>query len=250
MSIIKSAKEIGKMYKAGQLLARCHQEIARRLRPGVSTLEIDRFVERYLHQHGATPEQKGFLGYPYATCASVNECVCHGFPTATPLQEGDIFTIDMVVNLDGWLADSAWSYEIKPVSSAAKKLLQDTKKALYIGIEQAYAGNRIGDISHAIQSFAQQKGYSIVQHFVGHGIGQRIHEDPAVPHTGPAGKGELLKEGMVITIEPILTLGSDQIKIDKKDGWSARTVDGSLGAQYEHTIAITSNEPLLLTRLS
>lgn len=248
MIIVKSMKEIDRMREAGKILAACHQEISRLIRPGLTTWEIDQFVESFLQKHGATPEQKGYQGYPYATCASVNDVICHGFPNKQPLREGDIVTIDMVVNKDGWLADSAWSYRVGSVSKEADRLLTLTHEALFIGIEQAKVGNRIGDISHAIQRFAEQNGLSVVREFTGHGIGQNMHEDPYVPHFGQPRKGARLKEGMVITIEPMLNLGAADLTIDD-DGWTARTQDGSLSAQYEHTIAITYNGPLILTQL-
>lgn len=246
MITLKSKEEIARMKQAGELLAACHREIAKRIKPGVTTKEIDQFVESYLAKHGATPEQKGYHGYPFATCASVNDVICHGFPNERPLAEGDIVTIDMVVNLDGWLADSAWSYAVGAISDEAQHLLDVTKEALYKGIAQTVVGNRIGDISHAIQTYAEAEGLSVVRDFVGHAIGEVIHEDPQVPHYGPAGKGPRLKEGMVITIEPMLNIGKYASKVDP-DGWTARTVDGSLSAQYEHTIAITADGPLILT---
>jgi methionyl aminopeptidase len=246
MITIKTKEQIEKMKKAGAILAACHKEIAKMIRPGITSWEIDQFVERFLAKHGATPEQKGYRGYEYATCASVNDVICHGFPSKNPLQDGDIVTIDMVVNLDGWLADSAWSYAVGTVSEEAGKLLKVTKESLYKGIEKAVIGNRIGDISHAIQTYAEAQGFSVVRDFIGHAIGQNIHEEPQVPHFGPPGRGVRLKEGMVITIEPMLNIGKYFAKVDL-DGWTARTVDGSLSAQYEHTIAITSQGPLILT---
>lgn len=247
MIILKTPEEIELMRAAGKILAACHREIATMIRPGVSTWDIDQFVEQFLAKHGATPEQKGFHGYPYATCGSVNDVICHGFPKKEPLRDGDIVTIDMVVRKDGWLADSAWSYEVGNVSPEAKKLLEVTEKSLYLGIEQAVVGNRIGDISHAIQTYAQAQGYSVVRDFTGHGIGQEMHEEPYVPHFGPAGRGQRLKEGMVITIEPMLNIGTYHVSIDE-DGWTARTRDGKLSAQYEHTIAITADGPVILTK--
>jgi methionyl aminopeptidase len=246
MIILKSKEEIGKMHKSGKLLADCHKHIAKLIRPGLTTSEIDRFVEDFLAKHGAVPEQKGYRGYPFATCASVNEVICHGFPSDIPLKNGDIVTIDMVVNIDGWLADSAWSYAVGDISQEASNLLRTTKEALYKGIEQAVIGNRIGDISHAIQSFAEARGYSVVRDFIGHAIGTSIHEEPKVPHFGPPGRGTRLQEGMVITIEPMLNIGEYRAWVDA-DGWTARTYDGSLSAQYEHTIAITKQGPLILT---
>ena len=243
---LKSRAEIEKMHRSGRLLASCHRELARLIKPGITPLEIDRFVEEYLRSHGAKPEQKGYMGYPYATRCSKNDVVCHGMPDETPLREGDIVTIDMVVNIDGWLADSAWTYPVGTISSEARRLLEATRESLYRGIAQAKAGNRVGDISHAIQSYAEGQGYSVVRQFVGHGIGRRMHEDPQIPHFGKPNQGVLLKPGMVITIEPMLNTGDYRVKIDD-DGWTARTVDGSLSAQYEHTVAITEEGPLILT---
>jgi methionyl aminopeptidase len=246
MITIKTKDQIDKMNKAGDILAACHKEIATMIRPGITSLEIDQFVEGFLAKHGATPEQKGYRGYPYATCASVNDVICHGFPSKNPLVDGDIVTIDMVVNYGGWLADSAWSYAVGNISAEAEKLLKVTKESLYKGIEQAVIGNRLGDVSHAIQSYAEAQGFSVVRDFIGHGIGQIMHEDPQVPHYGPAGRGVRLKEGMVFTIEPMLNTGKYFAQVDL-DGWTARTVDGGLSAQYEHTLAITSQGPLILT---
>lgn len=247
MIILKTNEEIAKMQAAGKILAACHKEIERMLRPGVTTWEIDQLAERFMAAHGATPEQKGYHGYPYATCASVNDVICHGFPRLEPLREGDIVTIDMVVNLGGWLADSAWSYGVGAISDQASRLLKTTKEALFRGIAKAVAGNRIGDISHEIQVYAEGEGYSVVRDFIGHGIGSSMHEPPEVPHYGPAGKGPRLKEGMVFTIEPMLNTGSHRARVEA-DGWTARTIDGGLSAQFEHTIAITAEGTIILTQ--
>jgi methionyl aminopeptidase len=243
---LKSAREINQMHEAGKLLASCHQEISKIIEVGISTLEIDSFVEDYLKKHGATPEQKGFKGYPYATCGSVNDEICHGFPQKKPLKNGDIVTIDMVVNLDGSLADSAWTYSIGKVTDTTKHLMEVTNNSLYKGIEQALIGNRLGDIGYAIQSYVEAEGFSVVRDFTGHGIGPTLHEDPQIPHYGSKGKGPRLKEGMVITIEPMVNEGKWHCKMDS-NGWTARTIDGKLSAQYEHTLAITKNGPLILT---
>jgi methionyl aminopeptidase len=243
---LKSANEIAKMQEAGKLLASCHKEIKKMIRPGVTTMEIEAFVDRFLAEHGATPEQRGYRGYEFATCASINDEICHGFPRETPLNKGDIVTMDMVVNLNGWLADSAWSYPVGEVSVEAKRLLDVTKESLYRGIRQAVVGNRLGDIGHAIQTYAEGEGFSVVRDFVGHGIGPTIHEEPQVPHYGLPGKGLRLKEGMVLTIEPMINIGEWRSKMDN-NGWTARTVDGSLSAQYEHTVAITKDGPVILT---
>ncbi|MDX8360441.1 MULTISPECIES: type I methionyl aminopeptidase [Bacillaceae] len=243
---LKTSREIALMEKAGALLVSCHKEIAKLIKPGISTYEIDQFVERYLKEHGATPEQKGFRGYEFATCASLNDEICHGFPRKKPLNDGDIVTIDMVVNLDGGLADSAWTYAVGQINDKTEKLLSVTKEAMYKGIEKAHVGNRMGDIGHAIQTFVENEGFSVVREFVGHGIGPTIHEEPQVPHFGLPHKGLRLKEGMVITIEPMVNVGAWQSKMDDNH-WTARTIDGSLSAQYEHTIAITKDGPQILT---
>ncbi len=234
------------MAAAGKILASCHKKIGKMIKPGLTTMEIDSFVERYLKEHGAKPEQKGYMGFPYATCASVNDEICHGFPTNKPLKEGDIVTIDMVVNLNGWLADSAWSYSVGKISEEAKNLMEVTKKCLYKGIKKALSGNTIGDIGYTIQTYAESLGYSVVRDYTGHGIGKVMHDDVVVPHYGKPGRGLKLREGMVITIEPMINIGTYKTLLDSNN-WTARTADGSLSAQYEHTIAITKNEPIILT---
>ncbi|MFS0783672.1 type I methionyl aminopeptidase [Bacillus sp. 1P06AnD] len=247
MIVLKSKNEIENMKKAGDLLASVHRELKTMIKPGMTTEYIEHFVEKYLKDHGATAEQKGYQNYPYATCASVNDEICHGFPTKKPLKEGDIVTVDMVVNLNGFLADSAWTYPVGKVPDNVQDLLEVTEKSLYLGIEQAVVGNRVGDIGHAIQQYVESKGYSVVRDFTGHGIGRTIHEDPYIPHYGLPGKGPRLKAGMVITIEPMVNTGGWQAKMDS-NGWTARTVDGGLSAQYEHTLAITEDGPVILTK--
>jgi len=246
MITIKTKEQIANMKAAGEILAACHREIAKMIKPGITTQEIDKFAEKFILDHGATPEQKGYNGYQYATCASVNDVICHGFPKPEMLKDGDIVTIDMVVNLNGWLADSAWSYRVGNVSEQADTLLRVTEESLYKGIEKAVIGNRLGDIANAIQVHAESNNFSVVREFIGHGIGQVMHEEPQVLHYGPAGRGTRLKEGMVITIEPMLNTGDWRSKLDS-DGWTARTKDGGLSAQYEHTIAITAEGPIILT---
>lgn len=246
MIVIKTEEEIMKMKKAGEILADVHRKLAEIIKPGISTLELDRFVEEYLLSIGAYPEQKGYKGFPYAICASINDEICHGFPRKEPLKEGDIVTIDMVVRYDGYLADSAWSYPVGEISEEARNLLEVTKKALYLGIEKALVGNRLGDIGYAIQTYVESNGFSVVRDFVGHGIGKQIHEDPQVPHYGKPNRGVRLTEGMVITIEPMVNQGVYSMKIDSNE-WTARTLDGKLSAQYEHTIAITKDGPMILT---
>ena len=246
MIVLKSPREIEAMKKAGELLAACHKEIKKMIKPGITTWEIDQFVDKYLAEHGATAQQKGYRGYEYATCASINDEICHGFPRKEPLNTGDIVTIDMVVNVNGALADSAWTYMVGEASEETKRLVEVTKTSLYKGIEAAVIGNRIGDIGHAIQTYVEGEGFSVVRNFIGHGIGPSIHEKPDVPHFGLPGKGPRIKEGMVFTIEPMVNVGSYETKMDS-NGWTARTVDGKNSAQFEHTIAITKNGPIILT---
>lgn len=246
MIVLKSPREIDAMKKAGELLASCHKEIKKMIKPGITTWEIDQFVDKYLDEHGATAQQKGYRGYEYATCASINDEVCHGFPRKEPLNDGDIVTIDMVVNVNGALADSAWTYIVGEASEETCRLVEVTKNSLYKGIEAARIGNRIGDIGHAIQTYVEGEGFSVVRNFIGHGIGPSIHEKPDVPHFGLPGKGPRIKEGMVFTIEPMVNVGLYETKMDS-NGWTARTVDGKNSAQFEHTIAITKNGPIILT---
>lgn len=246
MVIIKTPQQIEKMHQAGRLLASVHKELKKRIVPGVCTIDLDKFVEEYLLERGAYPEQKGYEGFPYSICASVNDEICHGFPRKDPLKQGDILTVDMVVRIGDWLADSAWSYQVGQVSKEAVDLLDVTKACLYEGIKKAQIGNRLGDIGHAIQSYAESRGYSVVREFVGHGIGQEMHEDPQVLHFGKEGRGLRIQEGMVFTIEPMINIGGHELSVDE-NGWTARTKDGSLSAQYEHTLAITKDGPIILT---
>lgn len=243
---IYTKKDVLGMIEAGKVLAEVHRRLRTFIKEGVTTLEIDAYVESILKEFGATAEQKGYEGFPYATCASVNDEICHGFPTEYALKDGDIVTIDMVVNLNGSLADSAWTYAVGNISEEARHLMDTTLKCLYLGIKEAKVGNRLGDIGHAIQSYAEGKGFSVVREFVGHGIGKTMHEDPQVLHYGEAGRGLRIQEGMVFTIEPMINEGTFNLKIDK-NGWTARTRDGKLSAQYEHQLAITKDGPIIIT---
>lgn len=243
---IYTKKDVLGMIEAGKVLAEVHRRLRTFIKEGVTTLEIDAYVESILKEFGATAEQKGYEGFPYATCASVNDEICHGFPTEYVLKDGDIVTIDMVVNLNGSLADSAWTYAVGDLSEEARHLMDTTLKCLYLGIKEAKVGNRLGDIGHAIQSYAEGEGFSVVREFVGHGIGKTMHEDPQVLHYGEAGRGLRIQEGMVFTIEPMINEGTFNLKIDK-NGWTARTRDGKLSAQYEHQLAITKDGPIIIT---
>lgn len=246
MITLKSRREIDEMKKAGDILVATHKEIKKLIKPGITSWDLEVFADEFIRKHDAIPEQKGFEGYEYAICASINDEICHGFPRKKKLNEGDLITVDMVVNHHGALADSAWSYGVGEVSEEVARLMEVTRKSLYLGIEQAQVGNRIGDIGHAIQSYVESQNLSVVREFIGHGIGPTMHEKPEVPHYGNPGKGPRLKEGMVITIEPMVNTGGWKAKMDD-NGWVARTVDGSLSAQYEHTLAITKNGPEILT---
>lgn len=246
MITLKSKAEIEQMRKAGRIVAAFHQAIAGMIRPGVSTLDIELFAVRFLKENNARAYTVGYNGYPYATCASVNDVIAHGFPSPKPLKEGDIVSIDIVAEADGWIGDSAWSYAVGEVSEEARNLMRVTKECLYLGIEKAVVGNRIGDVMHAVQSHAERNGYSVVRDLLGHGVGREMHEEPNYPHVGKPGKGFRLKEGMVMTIEPMINAGKAFMTVDA-DGWTARTADGSLSAQYEHTIAITADGPIILT---
>ena len=207
------------------------------------------FARKYFKEHDAIAEQIGFEGYKYATCVSVNDEICHGFPRKNLiLKDGDLVKVDTVVNYHGAMSDSCWSYVVGKSTPEIDRLMEVTKNALYLGIEQAQVGNRIGDIGAAIQHYVEdENGYGDVREFIGHGIGPTMHESPNVPHYGEAGQGVRLKEGMTITIEPMVNIGGWEAEMDDPNGWTARTADGSLSCQYEHTIAITKDGPKILT---
>lgn len=246
MITLKSKREIDSMDESGALLADVHKQLRTFIKPGVTSWDIEEFARDYIESHGGIAAQIGFEGYKYATCTSINDEICHGFPRKKPLKDGDLIKVDMCVDLRGAISDSCWSYAVGQPTDEVKRLMEVTKKSLYLGIEQAKVGNRIGDIGHAIQTYAEGEGYSVVRDFIGHGIGPTIHEEPAVPHYGQKGKGLRLKEGMVITIEPMINTGSWEMKMDP-NGWTAYTKDGSLSCQYEHSLAITKEGPRILT---
>ena len=247
MIYIKNQSEIEKMKIAGNIVANMHELLRNFIKPGISTMEINNFCEQNIRNMDGIPAQINYHGYPYATCTSVNDEICHGFPTDYILIEGDLITVDPVVEYEGYMGDSAWSYRVGKVEDKVLDLMKVTKNCLYIGIEQAVIGNRIGDIGYAIQEYAESNGYSVVKEFTGHGIGKDMHEDPMVPHYGKPGRGARLEEGMVITIEPMINTGVWKSKIDE-NGWTARTADGGLSCQYEHTIVITKDGPEILTK--
>lgn len=246
MISLKSEREIKAMMESGEILASIHQALRGFIREGVSTADIDHFVHKRIEQAGAVAAQIGYEGYKYATCTSVNDEICHGFPSRYKLKAGDIVKVDFCVDLKGAISDSCWCYAVGEISEEHQRLLEVTKKSLYLGIEAAKVGNRIGDIGHAIQSYVESEGFGVVRDFIGHGIGPTIHEDPGIPHYGIQGKGQRLREGMTITIEPMVTTGTWQMKMDK-NGWTARTRDGGYCAQYEHSLAITKDGPIIMT---
>lgn len=235
------------MRRAGGIVAQILEEMVQMVKPGVTTGDLDRFAELRTLELGAKPAFKGYHGFPATVCISVNDEVVHGIPSPKRiLKEGDIVGLDFGVVCDGWYGDSARTVPVGKVSPAAEKLMEVTRESLMRGIQQCREGNRVFDIGHAVQNFVEGFGYSVVREFVGHGIGRSLHEEPQVPNYGPKGKGLLLKAGMVLAIEPMINAGSHEVKV-LSDGWTAVTIDRSLSAHFEHTVAITSNGPVILT---
>lgn len=246
MITIKSKREIELLEKAGHIVYLTHKYLEPLVKPGISTEELNRLGEEFIISQGATPSFKGYEGFPYALCISVNDEVVHGFPSKRKLKDGDIVSIDIGACYKGYHGDSAWSYKVGSITDEDKYLLEHTEKALYEGIKQVKPGNHIGDISNAIEVYVTAHNLGIVKELVGHGVGTTVHEDPEVPNYGMAGKGPRLREGMVIAIEPMLTLGSPDIYVDSND-WTVITDDGSRSAHYEHTVAVTSDGVKILT---
>ena len=246
MIIGKSQKEIDKMRAAGQLVGRVLQQLRGMAAPGVTTLEINDAAEKMIRDAGAYPTFKGYNGFPYSICASVNEQVVHGFPSTYQLKEGDIFSIDVGVTLDGFVGDTATTVPVGKVSDELLKLIRVAEESLGLAIDKCRVDNHIGDIGYAVQAHAEAHGYSIVREYVGHGIGRRMHEDPQIPNYGKPGKGPKIKKGYVFAVEPMINLGSHHTKT-LKDGWTVVTVDGRPSAHVEHTIAITEEGPEVLT---
>ena len=249
MISLKSPREIRAMEKSGAVLAGMHLGIQKIIRPGISSWVIEEFARDYFKQAGAIAAQIGFEGYKYATCVSVNDEICHGFPRKKLiLKDGDLVKVDTVVNLDGAFSDSCWSYAVGTPSPEIAKLMDVTKKSLYMGIDQCVPGNRIGDIGAVIQHYTEdENGYGDVKEFVGHGIGPTMHEDPMVPHYGEAGHGLRLRKGMTITVEPMINTGTWQADTSDPSGWLAKTADGGWSCQYEHTLVITEDRPKILS---
>ena len=246
MIIKKSAAEIGKMAQAGAVLVATLEMLEGRIRPGVSTGELDRAAERFIRARGAVPTFKGYRGFPGSICASPNEMIVHGIPGRYRLKSGDIITVDVGVTLDGWVADAARTFPVEQISAQAQNLLGATEESLYAGVAMCRPGNRMGDVSSAIQQLAEGAGLSVVRSLVGHGVGRQMHEDPQVPNYGRAGKGPLLEEGMVLAIEPMTTAGRPAVRVGG-DGWAIYSQDGSPAAHFEFTVAIGAEGPRVLT---
>lgn len=248
MIVIKSASELDKMRVAGRMVAEILQLLREKIKPGVTTRQLDRLAEDECKKKGAVPAFKGYGGFPYTICASPNEQVVHGFANDTPLSDGDILSIDFGVLYDGFYGDSAFTQPVGKIDQETQRLLNVTKASLDNGIAAALVGNRLSDISHAVQSTVEKEGFSVVRDFVGHGIGRKLHESPQLPNYGPPGQGVRLKHGMTLAIEPMINAGGPAVKV-LQDGWTAVTSDNKFSCHFEHTIAIMDNGPEILTKL-
>lgn len=246
MIIIKSDEEIECLREAGRVVARCLAELGRAIRPGVSTGDLDEIAEAFIRREGAIPTFKGYRGFPASICTSVNDEVVHGIPGDRVLAEGDIISVDVGATLHGFIGDAAYTWPVGRVSDEVGHLLRATREALEVGIAQGQAGNRLSDISHAIQRHVESNGFSVVRDYVGHGIGHDMHEEPQIPNFGAPGRGPLLAAGMVFALEPMVNAGRYEV-YTAPDNWTVRTVDGSLSAHFEHTLAITRAGPEVLT---
>jgi methionyl aminopeptidase len=244
--IKKSPAEIDAMAAAGDILVRTMDLLAGKIRPGVTTLELDAAAEKFIRSQGATPAFKGYRGFPGSICSSPNDMVVHGIPGKFKLSRGDILSVDIGVVKDGWVADAARTFGVGDVSPVAAKLMEVTQGALFAAVEQCRPGNRLGDVSHAVQAHVEAEGFSIVRSLVGHGVGREMHEEPQVPNYGTPGKGVPLEEGMVLAVEPMVTVGRHMVRMGD-DGWAIYSQDGSLAAHFEFTIAITATGPRILT---
>jgi methionyl aminopeptidase len=246
MIYLKTEEEIGLIRESAQVLGKAHAEVAQWVKPGVATKKLDAIAEDYIRSFGGIPSFKGFNSFPASLCISVNEVVVHGFPSNYVLRDGDIISIDCGVKLNGFHSDSAYTYPVGEVVPEVMKLLSATKGSLYKGIEQAFDGMRIGDIGFAVQSFVEEKGYTVVRELVGHGVGRALHEGPEVPNYGKRGKGVKLKEGMVLAIEPMINLGVKSV-VQERDGWTIRTSDRKPSAHFEHTVVVRKGKAEILT---
>jgi methionyl aminopeptidase len=243
---LKTPDEIERMAAAGRVLARCHEILRSKARPGVTTAELDEAAERFIRSQGGEPAFKGYRGFPGSICASPNSMVVHGIPGSYALNRGDILSVDIGVVLDGWVADAAITHPIGNVTPIALRLLGTTRAALFDAVEQCRPGNRLGDVSHAVQRRVEADGFSVIRSLVGHGIGRDMHEDPQIPNFGDPGTGPELEEGMVLAIEPMVNAGTHGVRMGA-DNWAVYSQDGSLAAHFEHTVAITGDGPRILT---
>lgn len=249
MITYRSSKEIDKIRASAQLVAATLQHLAQMIAPGITTAELDRAAEAYIRKHGGCPAFKGYRGFPATLCTSINAEVVHGIPSKKRrLQEGDIIGVDCGAIIDGYYGDHAVTFAVGEISKEIRQLIETTREALYVGIAQARLGNYLSDISHAIQVFAEVRGYTVVKAFVGHGIGTALHEEPQVPNFGPPGRGPRLRAGMVLALEPMLNMGTCDVRI-LGDNWTVVTADGKLSAHFEHTVAITEQGGVVLSQL-
>ena len=243
---IKTEEEIELIRKSSLLVGKTLAQVARHIAPGVQTIKLDRIAEEFIRDNGAVPGFKGYNGFPYTLCISVNEQVVHGFPGNDNLEDGDIVSIDCGVLMNGFYGDSAFTFGVGNVAEDVQLLMQRTRESLYKGIEKAVAGNRVGDIGHAIQEYVEEFGYSVVRDLVGHGLGKELHEKPEVPNYGRRGHGPKLKEGMVLAIEPMINLGTRAV-VQEMDGWTIRTADRKPSAHYEHDVVVRSGKAEILS---
>jgi methionyl aminopeptidase len=248
MIILKSRREIDLMREAGRIVALALEEIEKNIRPGITTGELDKIAEEFILSHGAMPAFKGYRGFPASICTSINEEVVHGIPGLRTLKDGDIISIDIGAVVDGYYGDAARTYPVGKVAPEALRLIEVTRESFFAGIAFAKPGYRLSDISHAIQTYVESRNFSVVRDYVGHGIGQKMHEDPQIPNYGPPHKGPRLKAGMTFAIEPMVNAGDFEV-YTLENRWTVVTKDGSLSAHYENTIAITEDEPLILTMI-
>lgn len=246
MITLKSQLEIETMREAGRIVGLAHEAVAKSIRPGITTLELNAIAEKVIRDHGAVPSFLGYGGFPASICASINNVLVHGIPDHTRLKDGDIISIDIGACYKGYHGDAAWTHAVGTISEEAKDLMKVTRESLFVGLQQAKPGNRLGDICHAIGEYVESHGYSVPVEYTGHGIGTEMHEEPAIPNYGRAGRGILLKEGMTLAIEPMVHAGKPQTKV-LQDDWTVVSKDGSLAAHYEHTIVITSTGYEILT---
>ena len=247
MIVLKTSRELAFMRDAGRISARALKLAGEAVEPGVSTWEIDRLLRKYIEEQGAVPTFLGYGGFPNSACISVNNVVIHGIPHKnTILKQGDIVSIDVGATFEGFVGDNAWTFPCGDVSQEAQSLMDATRESLFEGIRAAKAGNRIGDVSSAVQRYVEARGYSVVRDFVGHGVGAKMHEDPSVPNFGTPGRGVRLLPGMTIAIEPMINAGVHAVRV-LPDGWTTVTADGKLSAHFEHTIAVTHDGPVILT---